>query len=102
MSLGSKSGSRTFPVSTLASLESLTIPSVQEIILKADLGCSQCWKRVACMISRMGVSVESMVVDVIEKKVTLTCGARPAIKRSKSKVAVVQSFCSPHKNVKKC
>ncbi|KAJ8633944.1 hypothetical protein MRB53_027280 [Persea americana] len=45
MSLGSKSGSRTFPVSTLASLESLTIPSVQEIILKADLGCSQCWKR---------------------------------------------------------
>ncbi|GLU13021.1 hypothetical protein SLE2022_296700 [Rubroshorea leprosula] len=42
----------------------------QEVELEADLQCSNCKKRVADAISRIG-DMESMVVHVLEKKVTL-------------------------------
>ncbi|GLT33659.1 hypothetical protein SLA2020_082250 [Shorea laevis] len=42
----------------------------QEVELEADLRCSNCQKRLADAISRIG-DMESMVVHVLEKKVTL-------------------------------
>ncbi|PON59546.1 Heavy metal-associated domain containing protein [Parasponia andersonii] len=57
---------------SLASVESLSLPLVQEIVLSADIGCSECQKRIAEIMSRMS-ETESVVVNVLDKKVTLTC-----------------------------
>ncbi|KAK4785740.1 hypothetical protein SAY86_002429 [Trapa natans] len=55
---------------TLASLESLSMPP--EVVLSADIGCVQCRKRIADVISRMN-EVETITVSVREKMVTLSC-----------------------------
>ncbi|KAK6921759.1 hypothetical protein RJ641_012266 [Dillenia turbinata] len=60
------------PRTSLASIESLTLPLVQEVVLAADFRCAECQKRVADMMSKMG-GTESIVVNVLEKTVTLTC-----------------------------
>ncbi|KAK9276607.1 hypothetical protein L1049_006142 [Liquidambar formosana] len=57
---------------SLASVESLAMPLVQEVVLSADFRCADCQKRVADVISRMN-EMESVVVNVLEKKVSLTC-----------------------------
>ncbi|KAJ9708154.1 hypothetical protein PVL29_000290 [Vitis rotundifolia] len=57
---------------TLASVESLTIPLIQEVVISADFQCAECQKRIADIISRMN-EMESVEVNVLEKKVTLTC-----------------------------
>ncbi|KAK4779891.1 hypothetical protein SAY87_015997 [Trapa incisa] len=57
---------------TLASLESLSMPPMQEVVLSADIGCVQCRKRIADVISRMN-EVETITVSVREKMVTLSC-----------------------------
>ncbi|KAJ4960251.1 hypothetical protein NE237_020161 [Protea cynaroides] len=75
--------------SSLASVESLSIPLVQEVVLSADLGCASCQKRVALAISRMDMVTDSMMVDILEKKVTLTCVS--AIKGSKKQVGNIHS-----------
>ncbi|KAI8539151.1 hypothetical protein RHMOL_Rhmol09G0159200 [Rhododendron molle] len=59
--------------SSLASVESLTMPLVHEIVLLADFRCAKCQQRVADIISRMKCEPESVEVSVLEKKVTLTC-----------------------------
>ncbi|KAI4357836.1 hypothetical protein L6164_001759 [Bauhinia variegata] len=63
-----------FPLSatTLASMESLSLPLVQEVVLSADMQCDECQKRVADIITKMNAETESIVVDVLEKTVTLT------------------------------
>ncbi|XP_060669310.1 uncharacterized protein LOC107429430 isoform X4 [Ziziphus jujuba] len=48
-----KSKSLLPPGTSLASVESLSVPLVQEIVLSADIRCSQCQKRVADIMSRM-------------------------------------------------
>ncbi|KAE9589438.1 putative heavy metal-associated domain, HMA [Lupinus albus] len=66
--------SNSFPlsgISTLASMESLSLPLVQEIVLSADMQCEKCQKRVSDIITKMN-ETESVVVNVLEKKVTLT------------------------------
>ncbi|XP_015895595.3 uncharacterized protein LOC107429430 isoform X1 [Ziziphus jujuba] len=67
-----KSKSLLPPGTSLASVESLSVPLVQEIVLSADIRCSQCQKRVADIMSRMS-ETDSIEVNVLEKKVTLTC-----------------------------
>ncbi|OMP10260.1 hypothetical protein COLO4_04669 [Corchorus olitorius] len=42
-----------------------------DVVLAANLGCSHCQKRVSDAISRID-DVESIVVHVLEKKVTVT------------------------------
>ncbi|KAF1860693.1 hypothetical protein Lal_00000106 [Lupinus albus] len=67
--------SNSFPlsgISTLASMESLSLPLVQEIVLSADMQCEKCQKRVSDIITKMNAETESVVVNVLEKKVTLT------------------------------
>ncbi|KAA8550012.1 hypothetical protein F0562_001696 [Nyssa sinensis] len=61
------------PVKRLQLLPTSTaIPLVQEVTLAADLRCAQCQKRVADLISKMD-NMESVLVHVVQKKVTLTC-----------------------------
>ncbi|XP_004497104.1 uncharacterized protein [Cicer arietinum] len=57
---------------SLASLESLSLPLVQEVVLSADMQCEECQKRVSDIITKMNAETESIVVNVLEKKVILT------------------------------
>ncbi|GAY47003.1 hypothetical protein CUMW_101270 [Citrus unshiu] len=53
---------------SLASIESLSMPLVQEVVLSADIRCSECQKRVADMMSKLN-ETESVLVNVSEKKI---------------------------------
>ncbi|KAK1389967.1 Heavy metal-associated domain containing protein [Heracleum sosnowskyi] len=57
---------------TLASVESLTLPLIQEVVLLADFRCKGCQERVADIMSRMNGVTESVVISVMDNKVTLT------------------------------
>ncbi|XP_010265168.1 PREDICTED: uncharacterized protein LOC104602983 [Nelumbo nucifera] len=61
------------PRTSLASAESLTTPFVQEVVISADIRCTNCQKRIAHMISKMEGGTDSVEVDVLKKKVTFTC-----------------------------
>ncbi|KAI4386464.1 hypothetical protein MLD38_004395 [Melastoma candidum] len=61
-----------FSMTSLASIESLTVPLVQEVVLSADIRCAVCQKRVADVMSRMN-GTETVVVNVSEKTVILSC-----------------------------
>ncbi|KAE9605683.1 hypothetical protein Lal_00025024 [Lupinus albus] len=65
--------SKAFPLSatSLASMESLSLPMVQEVVLSADMQCEKCLKRINDIIAKMN-ETESVVFNVLEKKVTLT------------------------------
>ncbi|XP_027153815.1 uncharacterized protein LOC113753775 [Coffea eugenioides] len=58
---------------TLASIESLAIPVVQEVVFLADFRCAKCQQRVAEVMSKMNGETDSVVVSVLEKRVTVTC-----------------------------
>ncbi|CAK9316852.1 unnamed protein product [Citrullus colocynthis] len=61
-----------FPrASSLASMESLSLPLVQEIVLTADIRCAECQKKLANILSKMN-DTESVVVNLLDKKVILT------------------------------
>uniref|UniRef100_A0A5B6YH36 HMA domain-containing protein n=1 Tax=Davidia involucrata TaxID=16924 RepID=A0A5B6YH36_DAVIN len=83
------SKSRLLPRTSLASIESLTVPLVQEVVLSADFQCAECQKRVADIISRMNGGTDSVVVDVLEKKVTLTCRYPNIVKVPSQQVATI-------------
>ncbi|TYH39793.1 hypothetical protein ES332_D12G201300v1 [Gossypium tomentosum] len=57
------------PGSSLASVESLSMPLVHEVVYSADIRCAECQMRIADIISRMN---DSVLVNVLENKVTLT------------------------------
>ncbi|XP_048603580.1 uncharacterized protein LOC106442519 isoform X5 [Brassica napus] len=57
--------------SSLASVASLSMPL--EIVLSADIKCSDCQEKIADIMSRMIAETYSILVSVLEKKVTLTC-----------------------------
>ncbi|XP_017970083.1 PREDICTED: uncharacterized protein LOC18610507 isoform X1 [Theobroma cacao] len=60
------------PGTCLASVESLSMPLVHEVVLSADIRCAECQRRIADIMSRMN-DTDSVLVNVLEKKVTLTC-----------------------------
>ncbi|GMI99922.1 hypothetical protein like AT1G68585 [Hibiscus trionum] len=60
------------PGTSLASVESLSMPLVQEVVVSADIGCAVCQKKIADIISRMN-DTDSVLVNLLENKVTLTC-----------------------------
>ncbi|XVE53315.1 hypothetical protein DITRI_Ditri02bG0194300 [Diplodiscus trichospermus] len=66
-----KSKSLLLPGPSLASVESLSMPLIHEVILSADIRCSECQRRIADIMSRMN-ETDSILVNVLEKKVTLT------------------------------
>uniref|UniRef100_A0A0R0EB57 HMA domain-containing protein n=1 Tax=Glycine max TaxID=3847 RepID=A0A0R0EB57_SOYBN len=47
--------SKDFPLTrtTLASMESLSLPVVQQVVLSADMQCEKCQKRVADILTKM-------------------------------------------------
>ncbi|KAH6771396.1 hypothetical protein C2S52_016199 [Perilla frutescens var. hirtella] len=67
---------------TLAAVESLALPLVQEVVFLADFRCPKCQQRVAEIMAKMNGETQSVVVSVLEKKITLTCkypdGEKPA------------------------
>ncbi|KAK9074488.1 hypothetical protein SSX86_007086 [Deinandra increscens subsp. villosa] len=63
-------------LTTLATIESLTFPLVQEVVLLADFRCKACQDRVAHIISRLNDETESMEISFKEKKITLTLTRR--------------------------
>ncbi|KAJ0242851.1 hypothetical protein HA466_0201180 [Hirschfeldia incana] len=58
--------------SSLASVASLSMPLIQEIVISADIKRSDCQEKIADIMSRM-IETYSILVSVLEKKVTLTC-----------------------------
>ncbi|XP_030970316.1 uncharacterized protein LOC115990632 isoform X3 [Quercus lobata] len=74
--------------SLLLSGTSLASEQVQEVVISADIRCSECQKRVADMMSRMN-ETESVVVNLLEKKVTLTCRYANVGKASSQQVAAI-------------
>ncbi|KAL7132513.1 hypothetical protein ABFS83_12G079100 [Erythranthe nasuta] len=60
------------PGTTLAAVESLAVPLVQEVVFLADFRCPICQHRVAEIMSKMNGETESVVISVVEKTVTLT------------------------------
>ncbi|KAJ6903003.1 hypothetical protein NC651_020482 [Populus alba x Populus x berolinensis] len=82
-----KSHNMLYSGTSLASVESLTLPLVQEIVLSADIRCAECLKRLADIMSRTN-ETESVLINVLEKKVTLTC-RYPGMKVSTGQVAAV-------------
>ncbi|KAK1374577.1 Polycystic kidney disease [Heracleum sosnowskyi] len=80
------------PRITLASVESLTLPLVQEIVLLADFRCKGCQEKVATMMSRMNGQTVSIEVSILEKKVTLTC-IYPTIIKNPTQVARIHKTC---------
>ncbi|KAG2312842.1 hypothetical protein Bca52824_024399 [Brassica carinata] len=70
--------------SSLASVASLSMPLIQEIVLSADIKCSDCQEKIADIMSRMIAETYSILVSVLEKKVTLTCTYSGEQKVSKS------------------
>ncbi|KAK9934770.1 hypothetical protein M0R45_021901 [Rubus argutus] len=68
----SKSKSLSPSGTSLASVESLSMPLFQEVVLSADIRCTGCQNRLADMMSKMG-EIESVVVNASEKSVTLVC-----------------------------
>ncbi|GMY18339.1 Heavy metal-associated domain containing protein [Fagus crenata] len=83
-----KSKSLLLSGTSLASVESLSMPLVQEVVLSADIQCSECQKRVADIMSKM-TETESVVVNVLEKKVTLTCRYANVRKASSQQAAAI-------------
>ncbi|KAL5759176.1 hypothetical protein ACOSP7_017700 [Xanthoceras sorbifolium] len=73
---------------SLASVESLSMPLVQEVVLSADISCAECQKRVAQIMSRLN-ETESVLVNVLEKKVTLTCRYPSVVEVSAQQVAAI-------------
>ncbi|KAL8268888.1 hypothetical protein R6Q59_002686 [Mikania micrantha] len=61
---------------TLATIESLTIPLVQEVVLLADFRCKSCQDRVAHIVSKLNGEADSMEINLMEKKVTITLSRR--------------------------
>ncbi|MFS8021819.1 putative heavy-metal-associated, heavy metal-associated domain superfamily [Helianthus anomalus] len=61
---------------TLATIESLTFPLVQEVVVSADIRCKNCQDRVAHIVSRLNGEAESMEISLKEKKVILTMTRR--------------------------
>ncbi|KAL9364704.1 hypothetical protein Peur_005703 [Populus x canadensis] len=82
-----KSNNMLYSGTGLASVESLTLPLVQEIVLSADIRCAECQRRLADIMSRTN-EIESVLINVLEKKVTLTC-RYPGMKVTTGQVAAV-------------
>ncbi|XP_022150612.1 uncharacterized protein LOC111018707 [Momordica charantia] len=83
---------RIFPhASSLASIESLSLPLVQEIVLTADIRCPECQNKLANILSKIN-DTESVVVNLLEKKVILTRRLQvpSTCSNSSSKVATIK------------
>ncbi|KAL7607871.1 hypothetical protein Lser_V15G11828 [Lactuca serriola] len=77
---------------TLASIESLTFPLIQEVVLMADFRCKMCQDRVANIVSKFNGEMESMEIMIKEKKVILTFTSRYSRVKKNGKKLEVAAF----------
>ncbi|KAL9665238.1 hypothetical protein QQ045_020652 [Rhodiola kirilowii] len=77
---------------SLASLECLAMPLVHQVVLTADFQCPKCQERINDVISRMN-EIESVVLNVLDKTVTITCKYRLLKDLRKGKLAVFMKIC---------
>ncbi|KAG8475679.1 hypothetical protein CXB51_032400 [Gossypium anomalum] len=101
------------PGSSLASVESLSMPLVHEAVYSADIRCAECQMRIADIISRMNGNIggdkgtasgrlavrvfwevlheytDSVLVNVLENKVTLTSRYPGSTKLGSRQVPVI-------------
>ncbi|KAL1553553.1 hypothetical protein AAHA92_14213 [Salvia divinorum] len=79
---------------TLAAVESLALPLVQEVVFLADFRCPKCQRRVAEIMAKMNGETQSVVISVSEKTVTLTCAypteGKPASRSSWSRTPLLR------------
>ncbi|MBA0863601.1 hypothetical protein Goshw_023493 [Gossypium schwendimanii] len=84
------------PGSSLASVESLSMPLVSspilsfvhEVVYSANIRCAECQMRIADIISRMN-DTDSVLVNVLENKVTLTSRYPGSTKLGSRQVPVI-------------
>ncbi|CAN1137836.1 hypothetical protein LINPERPRIM_LOCUS23116 [Linum perenne] len=81
-------------IGSLAVIESLSMPLMQEVVISADVQCAECQKRVADVISRMS-GTESVTVNLLEKQVTLTCTNPPPGTTKTAAIAAAGVYKNP-------
>ncbi|CAL4945761.1 unnamed protein product [Urochloa decumbens] len=91
-SKGSLSASSDATVSSTASklqalrfAEDLSLPSVQVVVMSANMGCSHCRQRVANVVSKMNAGLLDYMVDFGKKEVTVRGKVVHTKKRKKHK-----------------
>ncbi|XP_038996235.1 uncharacterized protein LOC120120770 [Hibiscus syriacus] len=81
---------------TLLNLEDLALPSFQVIVMTANMGCSECRKRVSQVITKI-TGVREFIVDVSNKQVIIKAdfGIRWDVKNDISKTYKTKDW-HPH------
>ncbi|XP_008790689.2 uncharacterized protein LOC103707807 isoform X1 [Phoenix dactylifera] len=75
--------------------ENLSLPSVQVVVVSANMGCSHCQERVSRIVSKMNAGLLDYMVDMRKKEVTVR-----GIVSSKKRKRSHQGICR-HINKKK-
>uniref|UniRef100_A0A6V7QU47 HMA domain-containing protein n=1 Tax=Ananas comosus var. bracteatus TaxID=296719 RepID=A0A6V7QU47_ANACO len=65
--------------------ENLTLPSVQVVVVSANMGCSHCRGRVTQVVSRMNAGLQDYIVDFGKKEVTVRGAVEVDRKKKKKK-----------------
>ncbi|KAG0489925.1 hypothetical protein HPP92_006788 [Vanilla planifolia] len=58
-------------IQTLRILENLSLPKVQIVVIKANMGCDHCRRRVSAITSKMSAGILEYKVDLGRKEVTV-------------------------------
>ncbi|XP_034913309.1 heavy metal-associated isoprenylated plant protein 19 isoform X1 [Populus alba] len=72
-----KSKNMLYSGTSLASVESLTVPLVQVVVLSADIRCAECQRRVADIMSRMN-EVETHMIEKQQCRISACGRFRPS------------------------
>ncbi|PNX65375.1 hypothetical protein L195_g054504, partial [Trifolium pratense] len=80
-----------FPLSgtSLASLESLSLPLVQEVVLSADMQCESCQKRVSDIITKMNERKKILSLNPNSQYPLLCLLCKKRLERNKAVVLTV-------------
>ncbi|XP_011008048.1 PREDICTED: uncharacterized protein LOC105113540 isoform X1 [Populus euphratica] len=92
-----KSKNMLYSGTSLASVESLTVPLVQVVVLSADIRCAECQRRVADIMSRMN-EVETHMTEKQQCRISARGRFRPsdvATKRRKKMNHSVEILDTP-------
>ncbi|XP_062230238.1 uncharacterized protein LOC133927913 isoform X2 [Phragmites australis] len=68
--------------------EDLSLPSVQVVVMSANMGCSHCRQRVANVVSKMNAGLLDYMVDFGKKEVTVRGKVHAKKKKKKHKDGV--------------
>ncbi|XP_020083830.1 uncharacterized protein LOC109707138 isoform X2 [Ananas comosus] len=80
--------------------ENLTLPSVQVVVVSANMGCSHCRGRVTQVVSRMN-GLQDYIVDFGKKEVTVRGAVEVDGKKKKKKKKKKKTTTTTNKGVAK-